>query len=48
MTKSSPAVEPRDRYNVALLANVHPPDRVNPVPAIVTTWSSWVPARPAS
>jgi pyruvate/2-oxoglutarate dehydrogenase complex dihydrolipoamide dehydrogenase (E3) component len=28
-----PAVEPRDVYNLALLANVHPSDWVNPAPA---------------
>jgi pyruvate/2-oxoglutarate dehydrogenase complex dihydrolipoamide dehydrogenase (E3) component len=29
----APEVTPRDRYNETLLANVHPPDWVNPTPA---------------
>ena len=28
-----PEVTPRDHYNETLLANVHPPDWVNPTPA---------------
>ena len=30
---SAPEVTPRDQYNETLLANVHPPDWVNPTPA---------------
>lgn len=33
MTQASPEVMPRDRYDETLLANVHPNDWVNPVPA---------------
>src|SRR4030066_236894 len=29
----APEVTPRDQYNETLLANVHPPDWVNPTPA---------------
>jgi len=29
----APEVTPRDQYNEILLANVHPPDWVNPTPA---------------
>ena len=34
----APEVTPRDHYNETLLANVHPPDWVNPTPAPATTW----------
>ena len=33
MLFDDPAVQPFDRYNQALLAQVHPPDWVNPEPA---------------
>lgn len=33
MTTALPALSPRDEHNLALIANVHPPNWVNPTPA---------------